>query len=65
MFKHLNQKQRETISGFFMNISVAWYVGLFVFTNLPSGFDNLNLLKYLANMVGAFLLGLYILKEEK
>jgi hypothetical protein len=61
----LNRKQIESISGFFMNISVAWFVGVFVVPKLTSDFTSLTFLKYLVNMVGTFLIGIFLLKEDK
>lgn len=60
----LNKKQIESISGFCMNISVAWFVGIFVVPRLSSDFTTLTFFRYLVNMVGAFLIGVLILKED-
>ena len=59
----LNQTQREKLASFFMDLSVAWFVGLFVVPVLPESFDGLIFMKYLANMIGTFAFSLWLLKE--
>jgi|GEM_PF-3053480 len=61
----LNKKQKEAISSFFMSLSVAWFIGLFVVPRLSLEFDILTFAKYVVNMIGTFVLGLLFLKEEK
>lgn len=46
-----------------MNVSVAWFVGIFVVPKLTSDFSALTFIKYLVNMVGTFLIGVFLLKE--
>lgn len=59
----LNKKQKEIISSFFMNISVAWFVGLFVVPTLSASFDVLTFIKYLVNMIGTFAIAVMLVKE--
>jgi hypothetical protein len=59
----LNQKQREKIASFLMDVSVAWFVGLFVVPSLPETFNALIFCKYLVNMIGTFFFSLWVLKE--
>ena len=61
----LNKKQTEAVAAFCFNISVAWFIGIFVVPKLTSDFTSLTFFKYLANMSGMFLAGILLLKEDK
>ena len=58
----LNSEQSKSLSSFFNNIAVAWFVAAFVTPNVLAQFYPLNLLLYFANMIGALLLSLLFLK---
>lgn len=53
------------VSGFFSNVAVAWFVGLFVAPRLSSEFDALTMVRYGVNMIGTLFISLLLLKEEK
>lgn len=59
-----NPAQRESLSSFFNNIAVAWFVGLFVVPKLTPDFDALTVLRFLGNMAGALILSLLFLRED-
>lgn len=60
----INKRQKEIVSSFFMNISVAWFVGLFVVPTLSASFDVLTFIKYLVNMIGTFTIAVMLVKES-
>lgn len=64
MKMEINSSQKKAISGFFVNIAVAWFVGAFVTPKISPDFDTLTLIRYLANMIGAIVLALFFLKDE-
>lgn len=68
MFPHvkivLNKEQKQSVSLFFNNIAVGWFVAVFV---TPS-FTSINLLTssiYFVSMIVALIISLSFLREEK
>lgn len=62
---NLNTKQRESLSSFFNNIAVAWFVALFVVPKISREFDVLTVIRFIANIIGTLTISLYFLRKEK
>lgn len=59
----LNLSQKKALSNFFSNVAVAWFVALFITPSIRD-IDPLTVLRFIANMVFALYLSLFLLKEN-
>lgn len=63
MITSLNKAQREGLADFFKNAAVGWFTAAFTIPYLTSTYDLLTQLRYLASMVLALYIAMYLLKE--
>jgi len=59
----LNKSQRELLSDFFSNLSLAWCIALFATPTFIPAYNPLTLITYSASMVVALLIALVLRKE--
>lgn len=59
----LTSGQKQSLSTFFNNIAVAWFVAIFITPTLISNVKLLTIIAYAVNMIVALYLSLFLLKE--
>lgn len=61
----LNFSQKKSLSSFFNNIAVGWFIAGIVAPSLTLEFDLLTLTKVIANILLNLYLSLILLREER
>jgi hypothetical protein len=65
MHNYLNEKQKDALSSFFINIAVGWFSAAFIVVYISKDVTWLILLKFIGNMIGDLYIALWLLKEKK
>lgn len=60
----LNQDQKKSLSSFFNNVAVAWFVVTFITPAIKPEIGLLTFLVYIVNIIGNIYLSLYLLGKE-
>ena len=61
---NLNLEQRKSLSLFFNNVAVGWFISGIIAPSLIREFDPLTPLKVIVNILSALYLSLVLVKEE-